>query len=118
MFLSENNYNISQNLKCGTVLEQGRAVVNVAADHLGPSEQLELFSSLSQCLIGIIIMYSLNYSTVSSVLVGGINSLIKESPGQFITGFNFLSVGKFFSNFKLIAVNSDLRPKPNWLEVL
>lgn len=89
-------------------------MVNVATDLLGHNEQLELFSSLSQCLIGT----KLNCSTVSSVLVGGINLLIKESPGQFITGFNFPSIGKFFSNSELIAVSPDFGPKPNWLEVL
>lgn len=93
-------------------------MVNVAADLLGHSEQLELFSSLSQCLIGTVIMCSLNCITVSSVLVGGINLLIKESPGRFITGFNFPSAGKFFSNSELIAANPGLGPKPNWLEVL
>lgn len=65
--MSENNYNISQELKCGTV-EQGRAVVNVATVLLGHSEQLEPFSSLYQSLIGTIIMYSRNCSTVSSCL--------------------------------------------------
>lgn len=93
-------------------------MVNVVTDLLGHSEQLELFSSLSQCLIGTIIMYSLNCSALSNVLVGGIKLLIKESPGLFITGFNFPSVGKFFSNSELIAVNPHLGPKPNWPEVL
>lgn len=88
-------------------------MVDVATDLLGHSEQLEPFSGLSQCLIGTTIMYSLNCSTISSVLVGGRNLLIKESPGQFITDVNFPSFGKFFSNWELIAMNPDLGPEPN-----